>query len=327
MEPAVSSSSLLATNHVTVSALHGGSLTLPEYLFVQPSSVGKRLNVPSLSFLIQHRDSSSGVLTRIVFDLGLRLDLTRYPAVLQQHLTTREPFSTFPDVKESLRRGGLSPLDIDVVMLSHVHWDHVGTPWDFTESCFVVGPGSLELLEKGSDTSTTGGHSHFESDLLPINRTVELLPTYASSMDKEPKTGMPPLLQDLQDCRWISLYHLPHVIDVFSDQSLYIVDAPGHLQGHINLLAKTGPGKWVYLGGDACHDRRLLSGEREIAQWMGPGRQLCCIHVDRDQTAATLEKIRLLGELEDEYVEIILAHDAKWATDSGNQSRFWPGHL
>src|ERR1700710_997509 len=117
-------------NYVTVHALSAGFLTLPEHLFVQPSTEGHRNTVPSLSFLIQHQNPSSGKLTRIVFDLGLRRELENYPKPLQKHLITRRPITTNPDVTESLELGGLSPKEVDFVILSHVHWDHIGTPTD-----------------------------------------------------------------------------------------------------------------------------------------------------------------------------------------------------
>jgi hypothetical protein len=62
------------------------------------------------------------------------------------------------------------------VMFSHLHWDHIGTPSGFTKSTFIVGPASLDLLCHGGDVSTTASHSHFENDLLPPERTIELPP-------------------------------------------------------------------------------------------------------------------------------------------------------
>lgn len=87
---------------------------------MSPSSPGARNSVPSLCFLIQHASIKTGRTTRIVFDLGLRRDVKRYPKPIQQHLITREPYTTDPDVVESLKAGGLTPDDIDYVIYSHV---------------------------------------------------------------------------------------------------------------------------------------------------------------------------------------------------------------
>lgn len=109
-------------NCVQLHALQAGHLTLPERFFVHPSSDTARRTVPSLSFIIQHTDRKSGKIHRIVFDLGLRHPTTNYPEPIQNHIQTRQPVVTDPDVVTSLKTGGLSPDDIDVIVYSHVSW-------------------------------------------------------------------------------------------------------------------------------------------------------------------------------------------------------------
>jgi glyoxylase-like metal-dependent hydrolase (beta-lactamase superfamily II) len=104
---------------VQVHALSAGFLTLPEGNFVHPASPTARNTVPSLAFLIQH-ETIDGKKTKIVFDLGLRRDLKRYPEQIQNHVATRQPITTDPDVVKSLAAGGLTPDDIDFVIYSHV---------------------------------------------------------------------------------------------------------------------------------------------------------------------------------------------------------------
>jgi hypothetical protein len=113
-------------NQVTLHALEAGSLTLPERFFVHPADETARQTVPSLAFLIQHRNAVSGRKTRIVFDLGIRRDTARYPVPIQKHIANRHPLSTEPDVVASLAAGGLSPDDIDYVIYSHVSEEDVG---------------------------------------------------------------------------------------------------------------------------------------------------------------------------------------------------------
>lgn len=102
-----------------VSALQAGHLTLPERFFVHPSSAVARKTVPSLSFLIEHVQSHSGKITRVIFDLGLRHP-SNYPLPIQNHIKTRQPLSAEPNVVQSLAAGGLSPDNIDFVIYSHV---------------------------------------------------------------------------------------------------------------------------------------------------------------------------------------------------------------
>ena len=201
------------------------------------------------------------------------------------------------------------------------------------KSSFVVGHGSMELL-RGCGDQSTGGHAHFEADLLPEGRVVEL--PRAETLD--PATTMHGAtngatgekddrsMADLRSARWQPLAIFPQAIDFFRDGSLYLIDAPGHLQGHTNMLARIGPKKWIYLAGDACHDRRILTGEVGIATWENDEGKVCCIHSDVDGTEKTLERIRALGLVSDE-VEVILAHDVDWVEDKANEARFWPGAL
>lgn len=321
--------------YVTISALDGGHLTLPEKLFVTEADPSKRATVPSLAFLIQHPGSSTSSPTAtttpstLVFDLGIKRDITQYRSAQQTHIAQRQPVSVTPDVSDSLRAGGLEPSSISTVILSHVHWDHVGTPSDFTHAEFVVGSGTLNLLAHG------GGPLYpaelFNAAELPRERTRELPPT-PHALASDPLAAVNSYTQETHH-KWSPLAGFPAVIDFFGDGSLYIVDAPGHLTGHVNLLARTGPGKWVYLGGDCCHDARILSGERGIAMYDDGRGGLRSVHLDTDAAAETVRGVARLfdsGVVKEEgggeaKVEVVIAHDGGWR--EANRARFWPGTL
>lgn len=198
-----------------------------------------------------------------------------------------------------------------------VHWDHIGEPRDFAQSTFVVGHGAKGLLS-GQDTSLRGGHSFFEADLLPPSRTVELCDTHKGPTVLILHASKPGRADFHQG--WTPHGCIPKTIDVFQDGSLLIVDAPGHLPGHINLLARTGLTESVYLAGDACHDRRIMRREKAIGQWKDAHGQICCIHADKAAAEETIERIR---QLEQAGVEVIFAHDVEWEQIPTNKSRFW----
>ncbi|KAJ5835975.1 hypothetical protein N7447_002001 [Penicillium robsamsonii] len=190
--------------------------------------------------------------------------------------------ATEPNVVQSLAAGGLSTDDIDYVIYSHVHWDHIDEPKAFDTSTFVVGPGTSSLLK--DSLSLRGSHSFFEPDLLPVSRTIELPPTIGvteqgSSTGRPARNGVTPDFSQ----SWIPHGFLPRTIDIFQDGSILVVDAPGHLPGHIDILARTSPGKYTYLAGEACHDRRIMRREREIGEWHDESGHICCIHTDKKQ--------------------------------------------
>ena len=203
------------------------------------------------------------------------------------------------------------------VLTAQVHWDHIGEPRDFPSSTFVVGHGALALLQ-GTSSTLRGGHSFFEHDLLPEDRTIELPDPHQTQVESNasidsPCAGKLDLTQP-----WRSHGELPQTLDVFNDGSLLIVDAPGHLPGHINILARVSKDHLIYLGGDACHDRRLLTGEKEIGEWNDLEGHTCCIHANKKQAEETIQRIK---KLEESGVEIIFGHDVEW--EDANKRRFF----
>ncbi|PVH81140.1 Metallo-hydrolase/oxidoreductase [Cadophora sp. DSE1049] len=295
------------SDYVSLSILPSGTLTLPEHFFCADQlDKTVRNTVPSMSFLLYHPPSKQ----YIVFDLGMRRDLSAYPSTIQPHLRTRQPIRTTPDISQSLRKGGLEPSEIGTIILSHVHYDHVGTPSDFPKADFIVGYGTRHLLQHGMKYHSA---AHFEKDLLPDDRTIELpiqtnLPNYTHATS----------------LTWSAFQPFPNAIDLFNDGLLYIVDSPGHLQGHLNVLARVSADQWIYLGGDACHHARILDGESTMATWEEDG-QLVCIHAERDLALETLERILQVRQsgLQGIKVEVVLAHDARWFED--HQTAIFPG--
>lgn len=153
--------------YMKLSLLPAGSLTLPERFFCDDQKdESVKVQVPSMSFLIQH---PSGY--KVVFDLGIRKIWQNYSENIRSHIQKRLPIGTEPDVSDSLRRGGLDPSSIDAVILSHVHYDHVGTPADFSKAHCIVGYGTRYLLEHGMSYHSA---ANFEKDLLPSERIIEL---------------------------------------------------------------------------------------------------------------------------------------------------------
>lgn len=298
-----------AESTVTASALHGGTFTLPLKLFIADAQETDRSLVPSLAFLLVHQDQS-GQRTNIVFDLGLRRDTHDYIPPIRDHLHSRQPMNTLPDVRQSLVDGGVRPADISHIIISHVHWDHTGTPTDYPQAQFWVGSGALDVLENGLGGHL--GHQHFESNLFHGLHVKEFpsTPSDAKSGNGWEKIG------DF----WM--------YDFKGDGTIYVVDAPGHLPGHVNLLARIGHKQWIYLVGDACHDKRLLSGEKRIAEWTDSGGRSCCIHTDKKETEATLARIRSLQAAASKtglHLEVILAHSMEWSDT--HQGSFLPGKI
>lgn len=317
--------------YVSVSVLPAGWLTLPEHIFCDDQhDTSSRISVPSLSFLVRHLGRN----LNIVFDLGMRKKCEDYSPSIRSHIQKRLPVTTDPDVSDALRKGGLqADQDVDIVVLSHVHYDHVGTPSDFPKAHFVVGYGTRNLLENGMKYHSAAS---FERNLLPAERTIELSRPNRPLLDAEVHDETPySPTKDLQsllatprndEALWKRLGPFDNTIDLFGDGSVHLIDSPGHIPGHLNLLAKVSPSRWVYLAGDACHHGRILKGQAGMATWRENGMHVC-IHVDKKKAEETLGKIRQLNKdgLDGATVEVVLAHDGEWL--EAHQKYIWPGTI
>lgn len=297
-----------AAGHVRVSALRGGTFTLPLHLFVSGVSTHETTQVPSLSFLLEEYVIGHATKSRtVLFDLGLRRDTSSYASAIQQHLKNRQPLDATHDVLESLKTARFPPQSIDEVILSHVHWDHIGTPTDFSQARFIVGAGSLDLLRSQSESHLS--HSNFQHDLFNGLNVCEL----------------PDLGAETTGPAWACMDGL-QIYDMYGNGIIYAVNSPGHLIGHIALLARRGVKSWVLLIGDACHDARLLTGEGEIAEWLDKEGRTCCIHADKGKATQTLQRFAQLktsAEAEGFSLEIVFAHDRLWAQQ--HVEAFLPG--
>ncbi|KAJ8473963.1 hypothetical protein ONZ45_g16109 [Pleurotus djamor] len=279
-----------------VSALEGGFIELRDVMFIEPCNESNIRIVPSLAFLLTHTSGE-----KVMFDLGIRKDFeTGHTPATVKWIHDVYPTTVPQDVVQSLAKGNLTPSDITTVILSHLHWDHVGNPALFPRANFILGSGGEELLRTGYPRDP---HAGVAQDLVPPHRT-RLMKTDG----------------------WAPLGPFPRAFDFLGDGSLYLVDAPGHLAGHINALARTSSdGGWMYLAGDSAHHYALISGEAEVA-FGHPGHGIhLCAHVDK---AAADEHIWRIRELNNwPRVKVLLAHDDAWYRENRGGRAFWPGYI
>jgi glyoxylase-like metal-dependent hydrolase (beta-lactamase superfamily II) len=288
-----------AVNQSTINLrqLSAGNIHLPLWMFVEGAGREEVQPCPSMSWLLTHPPSE----TNLVFDLGLPKDISCLTPAVQERLRTLVKIEVNEDVFDGLATFGLNPSkDINAVIFSHLHYDHIGDPSGFGPNCkYIVGPTALSLLS-GPNSYPSDPHAHFDSNLLPLDRTLELP-------------------SELDTTFWKPLGPFPATHDYFGDGSMYIVNSAGHLPGHINLLVRLENEKWIYLAGDSCHDVRILRGEKETSVYPDPSNigHLKCAHANKELAEQHLERVRKLGELG---VEIVLAHDWRWEQE--NKGRF-----
>ncbi|KAH7135286.1 beta-lactamase-like protein [Dendryphion nanum] len=181
---------------------------------------------PSFSFFIQHPSGRS-----LVFDLGIRKDHQNYSKKIADYLpTTKYDIQVSKNVVEIIEEQGIRSENIEAVIWSHWHWDHIGDPSSFPPSVdLIVGQGFKDAMLPGYPANPDSPIR--ESDY--TNRTLHEI-----SFHDDLKIGQFP------------------AYDYFGDGSFYLLDSPGHAIGHLCGLARTTVGDestFVLLGGDICH--------------------------------------------------------------------------
>ncbi|CAG9996110.1 unnamed protein product [Clonostachys byssicola] len=182
---------------------------------------------PSLSFLLEHRSGR-----KLVFDLGIRKDHENYaPSIVKYLPTTKYNIEVVGNVADILEQNGVSLDEIEAVIWSHWHWDHIGDPSTFPpKTDLVVGPGFKEAMLPGAP----------ENPESPIQEK-----DYAGRNLREISFEGPQSLK---------IGQFP-AFDYFGDGSFYLLDSPGHAVGHLCGLARTTiePDTFILMGGDVCH--------------------------------------------------------------------------
>ena len=130
-----------------VNPVHFGPSIIGRFMKPDVPGFDRIESVPSNCFLLQH---SSG--RNLVWDLGIRSDHQNYAPSIARYLpTTGYQFDHRGDVVDQIQRGGVKLEDVEAVIWSHWHWDHIGDPSRFPESTeLVVGPGFTEHMTPGA---------------------------------------------------------------------------------------------------------------------------------------------------------------------------------
>jgi N-acyl homoserine lactone hydrolase len=168
------------------------------------------------------KDSNMGVTCYLVvhprgllmYDTGLNDRLVGRP--LYENVLDGYAQIKFNTLSGQLADIGVTPANIDYLVLSHYHWDHIGNAGDFAASTWLVYKGDRDQM---------------------FNSAARANPWFKQYAELETSKTM-----------LISGDH-----DVFGDGTVVVLATPGHTEGHCSLLVRlknTGP---VVLSGDLYH--------------------------------------------------------------------------
>jgi glyoxylase-like metal-dependent hydrolase (beta-lactamase superfamily II) len=188
------------------------------------------LTVPVPAFLVEHPGVGP-----ILIDTGFHPSVAVKP---QANLGRLSQF-TFKDVQMTteqsapaqLRKRGIEPSAVKVVLMTHLHIDHASAISEFPDSTFVV---SSAEWEAASNNGQLHGYVKRQFD-----------------------HGFDYRLLDFEGPGAESFSGFARSFDVFGDGSVRAVYTPGHTLGHMSIVLRTTSGE-VLVAADAIYLRRTL---------------------------------------------------------------------
>jgi N-acyl homoserine lactone hydrolase len=204
--------------------------------FLSDSSV---IRVPCPAFLIRHPSAGA-----ILVDTGLHPSIATDGGENFGRLATRigkpalEPGA---DVPAQLRKRGLEPGEVPIVVMTHLHADHTSAISEFPHSTFIVSEAEWQAATHGSNPLLSGyrpRHFDYAFDYRTIDFDRGGIDSYAS---------------------------FGRTFDLFGDGSIHLAFTPGHSAGHMSVIARLRERDFV-IGGDAVFMAKQLEDGKPPAR-------------------------------------------------------------
>jgi glyoxylase-like metal-dependent hydrolase (beta-lactamase superfamily II) len=167
--------------------------------------VGKSKQLAASCYLIKHGERY------MLWDTGISTDALGKP--LRGPGATGESLSQA--LPQQLNKLGIDPKQIEIIGISHYHYDHTGQAALFPQATLLMGKGDITALR------------------VPGSARAKPLAHWLTGAGK---------LEEVTGDK-----------DVFGDQSVVMLDLPGHTPGHHGLLVKLPRQGYVLLSGDVAH--------------------------------------------------------------------------
>lgn len=262
-----------ASRTVGLTALIQGTQRAPRAVVAEGVWRPVTVDLGMTTFLVEHPRARILVDPAMCANVHDRV-LRDMPTALRLLVAPDRPVSGMPDALEAV---GLTPADIDLVLPTHLHWDHVS--------------GLLDLPSSLPVTTSRAERDFALADVTPLGVVTG------------PLSGRPFAFRELDD-RPVLTFARSH--DLFGDGSVVLVALPGHTPGSVGVLLALDGGRSVLLAGDAAWHTAQITHLREKAPL--PGR---LVDADRDAAFATLHRLHALPGS----VTVVPAHDRNAAAE------------
>ena len=196
-----------------------------------------QIHVPAPFFLIQHRGKN------ILFDTGQHKD------DIKDHFTpTLKTFATaFMDIEteyapNAIKKVGLTPEDIDFVIISHLHHDHAGAIGEFPNATYIVQREEYDYVRRPDYFMAA---SYFNDEAPAAVNNYDMKGTEWQNLTTNVDWFF---LDGWQDDKF----------DIFGDGKIVIYYTPGHTVGHQSLMVRTDKDGDFFLTADACYTNESI---------------------------------------------------------------------
>lgn len=219
-------------SNVKISFMVAGYCTHPEKV-AHPGGTWSSRVFPASVAVIEH--PTQGV---VLFDTGYSerfFTATKsFPNALYRWLTP-----VFLDenrtAKSQLARAGIKNKDVRNIILSHFHADHIGAVSDFPQCQYIYQEDAF------AEVKALRGFSALRKAFLPSLLPNDFLERSRAVSVEEFKSGPE------------ELEVFGGGVDLFNDGTIWMVQLPGHSEGHTGLFVRAD--KDYLLAGDACYVR------------------------------------------------------------------------
>lgn len=235
---------------VVIEPLIAGHVDFPQEMMVSPGGRFLTLKllralfgsrppnvIPVPAFLIRHPSAGA-----ILVDTGL------HPSVATDgkenfgglgNRIGKPRLEAGEDVPAQLRKRGLDPGEIPLVVMTHLHSDHTSAVSEFASSTFVVSETEWEAAAVGP-RPTLNGYRRPHYDYAFDYRTVDF---DRAGNDSYASFG--------------------RTFDLFGDGSIHLAFTPGHSAGHMSVICRLKQDDFV-IGGDAMYMLAQLTGDARM---------------------------------------------------------------
>jgi glyoxylase-like metal-dependent hydrolase (beta-lactamase superfamily II) len=194
--------------------------------------------VPIPSYLIHHPGVGP-----VLVDTGLHASVASNPNDNLARITSSHySLDAGSDVPSQLRAKGITPADVAVVILTHLHEDHASAISAFPNSIFVLAAQEWEAATTGRLPSLRGYNpSHYDHafDFNTVDFNGDAIESYGP---------------------------FGRSFDLFGDGTIRLVFTPGHSAGHTSVFARL-PRRDFVMAGDAAYNWAQFEGRALPTMW------------------------------------------------------------